>query len=578
MGFLKRFSNRIRKYLPVVAVLAFALLIPAVADAIPGSGAFMSNESANGQQLTQLYNVIAKICVGILIVVEGVLFYAIFKFRRQSEDEQPEPVHGNLPLEITWTLAALAIQIYIGWVSVGVMFDVESEDEQDPELVIEAVASQWDWKFRYPEQKFKGKKFGGFKTDNLVVPANTQIELDVTSNDVLHAIYIPKLGVKIDAVPGRYNYWWFSATGPTPAAVNGGTSEQAPQEGLYETTRSKLPDFLVPNFDPNGHYTKDGTHTVDFLGRKQTKEGNWKKIETEPSPFAEYEAREYVGLCAELCGKAHWNMYFRTVAMSHSSFFQWLEDRKGGGDVSVDGGELYSNNCAQCHNADGQGSGNFPPLVQTRWTAELGDGDDITKEDHIEVVLKGSEAESLSGPTTVKGQQYSGAQMQAVGLDNNLYDEQVAALVNHERTSWGNEGETVTAETVAKVRKDLDLQPNPMPKAGQVEPGKLIAEGEPLYQACAGCHGSDGVGPSSVPNLKELATGNVKGLVEASVSRIDGDKWPGVHTPAARDMTDREIAALLTYIRNAWGNDASAVQPAEVGNILEEIGRNPGAR
>jgi mono/diheme cytochrome c family protein len=78
-----------------------------------------------------------------------------------------------------------------------------------------------------------------------------------------------------------------------------------------------------------------------------------------------------------------------------------------------------------------------------------------------------------------------------------------------------------------------------------------------------------------VPTLEELATGNVEQLVEASVSRIDGEKWPGVHTPAARSMTDREIAALLTYVRNSWGNDASAVQPAEVGNILEEMGRNP---
>jgi len=574
MGPLKQLLERTRKYLPVAAILAVALL-PAAAYAIPGSGEFMSNASANGQQLTLLYNVIAKICVGILIVVEGVLFYAIFKFRRQSEDEQPEQVHGHLPLEITWTLAALAVQIYIGWVTVGVMFDVETESQGQSELVIEAVASQWDWKFRYPEQKFKGDTIGGFKTDNLVVPANTEVELDVTSNDVLHAIYIPKLGVKIDAVPGRYNYWWFTASGPTPAEVNGGRERTSSDEGTYETTRSNIPDLLKPNFDPNGHYTENGTHTVDFLGRRQTRDGTWKKVETEPSPFSEYEAREYVGLCAELCGKQHWNMYFRTVAMTHSSFFRWLEDRKGGGDVNVDGGELYSNHCGTCHNPDGQGDSNYPTLVGTRWTEELGDGDDITKEDHIEVVLKGSESESLSGPTTVDGRQYSGDRMRSIGMNNNLYDEQVAALVNHERTNWGNDGETVTAETVAKVRKNLDLQPNPMPEAGQVEPDKLIAEGEPLYQACAGCHGSDGAGPSTVPNLKELATGNADRLVEASVSRIDGDKWPGVHTPAARDMTDREIAALLTYVRNSWGNDASAVQPAEVGNILEEMGRNP---
>jgi len=581
MGPFKLQSDRTRKYL-AVATVAVTLLIPFAAFAIPGSGSFISGESASGQDLTYLYNTIAKICVGILIVVEGVLFYAIFKFRRQSEDEQPEPVHGNLPLEVTWTLAALAIQIYIGWASVEVMFDVETEPQQGSQLVVEAVASQWDWKFRYPKQQFKGRELGGFTTDDLVIPAHARVELDVTSNDVLHAIFIPKLGVKIDAVPGRYNYWWFSASGPTPADLEGGPREPSDDEGAYTTTRSGWPDFLMPDFDPNGAYTADGTHRVDFLGRRQNEEGEWQKIPTDPSPYAEYEAREYVGLCAELCGKGHWNMYFRTVAMTHTSFFEWLEDRKSGGDVSVDGGGLYSKHCQQCHGADGAGTGNqFPPLNGSRWTEELGDGDDITKEDHIEVVLMGSNAESLEGPTKVKGTTYSGAQMQPVGKQNNLYDEQVAALVNHERNSWGNSGENVTAETVATVREELGMDPNPMPKPGEVEPTKLVEEGKPLYQACAGCHGDDGRGPDTVPNLEgnqAVIGGDLRGLVETAVSRIDGDEWPGVHTPAARDMSDREIAALLTYIRQAWDNDASAVQPKEVGEILEEVGRNPGPR
>lgn len=570
MGLKKILPNRYRRFLPF-AVVAVAILIPAIAFGVPGSGAMVSEHSTSGQEITRLYNIIAKICVGILIIVEGILFYAIFKFRRTSDDEQPEQVHGHLPLEVTWTLAALAIQIYIGWITIDVMFEIETEPEDKAELVVEAVASQWNWKFRYPEQQFKGRKIGGFSTKDLVIPANARIELDVTSDDVLHAIFIPGLGVKIDAVPGRYNYWWFTAAGPNQSAGKDLPKRERVDRGSYETTRGNGPNLLGSIFKSDSYYLTDDK-TVDFLGYTQDESGNWQMIDAKDSEYAKYDAREYAGLCAELCGKDHWNMYFRTVAMTHSSFFGWLEDREGGGGATVDGAALYrEQGCDGCHGGDGEGMPGRPPLKGTRWTNELGEDDDITKEDHIEVVLVGSDAESLEGTTTVLGEDYTD-EMQALGKD--LYEEQVAALVNHERTSWGNSGETVTAEDVRAVREDLGLGPKPMPKAGQVDPEQLVKEGEPLFAACSGCHGSDGKGPRSVPHLDgnpTVVSGNIEKLVETVVTEIDTDKWPGVHTPAARGMSDREVAALLTYIRQAWNNDRGAVQPVNVRDVRENL-------
>ncbi|MFB6372713.1 MAG: c-type cytochrome [Bradymonadaceae bacterium] len=559
MGLEKLLPDRPRKWLPLCAVLGL-MLIPAVAAAIPGSGAFISQNSHGGSEITQLYNLIGKICLGILIFVEGILFYAIFKFRRQSDDERPEQVHGNLKLEIGWTLAAAAIQLFIGFKTIDVMFQVETAPQDGTELVVEAIAQQWSWSFRYPEQQFRGKKIGGFTHEDLIVPANTEVELDVTSDDVLHAIWIPELGVKIDAVPGRYNYWWFSAEGPTPSSKVDLPKRQNPEEPKRATTRGE--GFGLMSFVSGYNsttYDQDATpEKVDYLAGRKT---------PEKSPYAKYNAREYVGMCAELCGSGHWNMYFRTVAMTKTSFFQWVEDKKAASQsADVNGAELFAKNCKQCHGADGTGAGSsFPPLKGSKWT-----NNEDMKQDHIEVVLMGSNAESLKGPTTVKGSTFNGAQMASHKTLNNA---EVAAVVNHERTSWGNSGGKVTRKDVAKVREKLGLEDRPVVQAGGVEPAKLRERGKQLFESCTGCHGADGKGAKSVPNLagNSKVVGSPEPLIDTLVNGQDTGEWKGAQTPVGRGMTDRDLAALVTYMRQSWGNETSPVQPPEIRRIRKKL-------
>lgn len=106
--------------------------------------------------------------------------------------------------------------------------------------------------------------------------------------------------------------------------------------------------------------------------------------------------------------------------------------------ASVDGAKLYANNCASCHQDNGQGlPGTFPPLAgDPVVTAE-----DPTK--HIEVILNGAQG------STIGGQTYN-SPMPAFG--SRFSNEEIAAIVNHERTSWGNEAPTVTANDIAKPR------------------------------------------------------------------------------------------------------------------------------
>lgn len=106
--------------------------------------------------------------------------------------------------------------------------------------------------------------------------------------------------------------------------------------------------------------------------------------------------------------------------------------------AALDGKALYETHCAACHQPTGQGvPGAFPPIAGS----EYANGPADTQ---IKIVLKG-----LSGPIKVKGVTYNG---QMMAFADRLTDDQIAAIITHERTSWGNSGGAVTAADVKKLR------------------------------------------------------------------------------------------------------------------------------
>ena len=109
----------------------------------------------------------------------------------------------------------------------------------------------------------------------------------------------------------------------------------------------------------------------------------------------------------------------------------------------IDGATIYANNCTSCHQNNGQGiQGAFPSLVGAAYVTE----EDPTR--HIRAVLYG-----LQG-VTIDGKDYSGIMQPFSEL---LTDEEVAAVINYERTSWGNDAPTITADDVTKVRNNDEL-------------------------------------------------------------------------------------------------------------------------
>ena len=165
--------------------------------------------------LTKLSGLLAAI-VGVLVA--AVILFIVVKFRSRpgTEDELPKQVEGNLKAEIGWTLAPFVLLFGLAIVTVPTIFDLARHEDGAIEILVEG--QQWWWQYSYD---LDGDGVYEIVTANdIVFPAGQQINLDITSNDVIHSFWVPELNGKKDAVPGRVHQWKIQADEP---GVYGGT-------------------------------------------------------------------------------------------------------------------------------------------------------------------------------------------------------------------------------------------------------------------------------------------------------------------------------------------------------------------
>ncbi len=155
-------------------------------------------------EVDALYLFISLVClVAGLGVFVSVVVFAV-KYKRKSEDEAPEQIEGNLPLEIFWSVAPLGIvMIMFAW---GAVLFFKMSTPPAEALNFYVVGKQWMWKVQHPS----GKR----EINELHIPLGQSIKLTITAEDVLHSFYIPAFRTKMDAVPGRYTTSWFEPTKP----------------------------------------------------------------------------------------------------------------------------------------------------------------------------------------------------------------------------------------------------------------------------------------------------------------------------------------------------------------------------
>ena len=190
--------------LAVTAGVALAVW-PAMALAAPPSP--LNPASPGAKSIANLHTTILWIAVIVFAIVSGLLIYSLVRFRRRSADE-PEPdqsFHGSAVLETIWTIIPVGILVGILVLTFQTLQDINPDRPTD--LTVRVVGKQWLWEVQYPEYNIK-------LTNEMRIPVGTDVQVELTSADVIHSFWVPQLGGKTDAVPGYLTGTWFRADKP----------------------------------------------------------------------------------------------------------------------------------------------------------------------------------------------------------------------------------------------------------------------------------------------------------------------------------------------------------------------------
>src|SRR4051794_5566954 len=225
-------SGRKRRLLLIALAAACLLLLAAAPAALGDALTPESGGSPNANDIDTLYKITLYVAIVIFLIVEGTLIWSIVRFRARRGGPQPDQIPGNTPLELGWTVGAALILVVLTVVTFLYLDDIKdppasganglradaaqfaSIDQPSPPkgagkpLNIHVNGQQYVWRFDYPGAQPL------FSYYEMVVPTDTTVTLDVNASDVIHSWWIPKLGGKVDAVPGHTNQTWFKIEKP----------------------------------------------------------------------------------------------------------------------------------------------------------------------------------------------------------------------------------------------------------------------------------------------------------------------------------------------------------------------------
>jgi cytochrome c oxidase subunit 2 len=183
---------------------------PAIAWA--GAPTFLRPESTTAREIDSLAIMLLVICALVLVVVEGILVVSIIRFRKRREEDVRQ-THGNTTIEVVWTLIPAVLVAIIFAFTVRTMNTLNLPGGDVP---LHVTGHQWWWEVRYPQT-------GVTAAGEIHLPAGRSIDVSLTSADVIHSFWVPQLGGKTDAVPGRTNRVTFLAA--TPGLYQGECAE-----------------------------------------------------------------------------------------------------------------------------------------------------------------------------------------------------------------------------------------------------------------------------------------------------------------------------------------------------------------
>jgi cytochrome c oxidase subunit II len=212
----------------------------ALGHLLPATLAFFTPQSGgspNANQIDSLYKITLYIALVIFIAVEGGLAYALLKFRARKGAVAAQ-IRGNTRLEVGWTVAAAVILLVLAVITFAKLSSIQDPPNSGPDgaqlasggplyasaerklppngraLNITVIGRQYLWQYVYPGANEPDGLGAPYSYEQMVVPTNTTVTLDIVSEDVVHSWWIPELGGKFQAVPGYHNYTWFKIGKP----------------------------------------------------------------------------------------------------------------------------------------------------------------------------------------------------------------------------------------------------------------------------------------------------------------------------------------------------------------------------
>jgi cytochrome c oxidase subunit II len=208
---------------------------------LPSTLAFFTpahGASPNAQEIDSLYRITLYIALVIFVAVEGGLAYALIKFRKRKGAVAAQ-IRGNTRLEVGWTVGAAVILVALAALTFAKLSSIQNPPNSGPggvelgeqnnliyasnqrrlppdgkALEISVIGRQYIWQFVYPGANEPDGLGAPYSYEELVVPTETTVELNIVSEDVVHSWWVPELGGKFQAVPGYHNYTWFKVEKP----------------------------------------------------------------------------------------------------------------------------------------------------------------------------------------------------------------------------------------------------------------------------------------------------------------------------------------------------------------------------
>ena len=199
-------SQRGSRVLFALFVVSLSGVLSSCAKSMPQNA--LAPEGEFAEKTHRLFVPVAGIAGVVFVLVQGLIVVAVLKYRRRDDAEAPKQIHGNAKMEIGWTITPALILLVVGVFTIGTVADLSHRPAKaDNPLQVKVIGHQWWWEYIYDTNANGRFDDADVHTANtLVMPTARPVDIHLTSEDVEHNFWVPKLAGKIYAIPGRINH------------------------------------------------------------------------------------------------------------------------------------------------------------------------------------------------------------------------------------------------------------------------------------------------------------------------------------------------------------------------------------